>query len=236
MSWRVLSHLVRFHWTKQFRLKCHTFLVTDYNQKYYRNGGMKLPTDSSNIRNIPSAAGLIWVSLGIASMGISELEDTPQHVCPLSRARLRCPVTLSLPGPLVSSFCRSPLSIWSAGGQSSSVHCLTLLTAALLEDSWSKSWRWKRAASWLTIFFRVRNAEMTWKVRKMVKMICIAFSRGRFLRPSLRSKKRIKGNCSRRLRSQKPASSGTFSWRLPMQPRYNRIASIKVMVVNKPFN
>lgn len=103
------------------------------------------------------------------------------------------------------------VSIRSARGQSSSVHCLTLLTAALLADSWSKSWRWKRAASWLTIFFRVRNAEMTWKVRKTVKMICIAFSKGRFLRPSLRSKKSIKGNCSRRLRSQKPASSGTCS-------------------------
>lgn len=78
-----------------------------------------------------------------------------------------------------------------------------------LADSLSKSWRWKRVASWFTIFLKVRNAETTWKVRNIVKMICTAFSKGRFVRPSLKSKKRIKGNCNRRLKSQKPANSGT---------------------------
>lgn len=42
-----------------------------------------------------------------------------------------------------------------------------------------------------------------------MKMICTAFSKGRFVRPSLKSKNRIKGSCNRRLKSQKPASSGT---------------------------
>lgn len=97
----------------------------------------------------------------------------------------------------------------TALGQISSTHDLILLMSPLFAESRSKSWRWKRTANWLTIFLKVRNAEITWKVRKRVKMICIAFSKGRFVSPSLHSKKRIKGSWSRRLKSQKPANSGT---------------------------
>lgn len=84
-----------------------------------------------------------------------------------------------------------------------------VLTPPLFAESRSKSWRWKRVASWFTIFLRVRNADTAWKVRNAVKTMCTAFSKGRFVRPSLKSKKRIKGNCNRRLKSQKPANSGT---------------------------
>lgn len=114
-----------------FCLKCHTFLVTDDNQKHYRKGGMKLPTDSSSIRHSASAAGLIRVSLGIASMGMSDLEDTPQHACPLSQAWRGCLVTLSLPGPLASSFCGPLLSTHSARSQSARTqHAVSLHTVS----------------------------------------------------------------------------------------------------------
>lgn len=66
-----------------------------------------------------------------------------------------------------------------------------------------------------TILFRVAEAAMTWKIRKRAKMILTDLSSGRIFKPSLNSKKRIIGNCRRRVRSQNPASSGTCNREIP---------------------
>lgn len=84
-------------------------------------------------------------------------------------------------------------------------------------SSWTPSncLRWKWLSVCLTIPRRATKPERACVSMNRARIKWTPLSRGWIRMAWLKSWNRIKGNCSRRLRSQKPASSGTFSCKFP---------------------
>lgn len=141
----------------------------------------------------------------VSSLGISEPGRIQFKTLALSL--LLCQPS----GVFLQSSRNDPPDAYSTAlGQISSIQDLTLLMSPSARRQPVKVLEVETSCQLIYHFLlKVRNAETTWKVREYSEDDMYCFLQGQICQALIKEQERIKGNCNRRLRSQKPANSGT---------------------------